>query len=228
MGLWHSYHCMAELFLWARGFWVDEETKEYFIQGHRAARWWVLLSVRLESWLPGYFAPCSFYALSDDRCFCCQLVGSMKMRTRWVISSCVLASLHLIVCLPQTGVLVSNLSDGVSNQWNWALGSSRSDVVQFWTTLLASKSAFPRPYSSPLCSFLLTEGGCIQVYGLAGITLGSIVQSLSTVLSGIIVGFIYGWKLTLVGSSQFIYLFIFLWGSAQLVIVRYRHYAHRR
>ncbi|KAF9510734.1 hypothetical protein BS47DRAFT_45902 [Hydnum rufescens UP504] len=38
-----------------------------------------------------------------------------------------------------------------------------------------------------------------KVYGLAGVTLGSIVQSLSTVTGGIIVGLVYGWKLTLVG-----------------------------
>ncbi|KAF9510493.1 hypothetical protein BS47DRAFT_1373308 [Hydnum rufescens UP504] len=44
--------------------------------------------------------------------------------------------------------------------------------------------------------------GChwfVQVYGLAGVTLGSIVQSLSTVTGGIIVGLVYGWKLTLIG-----------------------------
>jgi len=37
--------------------------------------------------------------------------------------------------------------------------------------------------------------------GLAGITLGAIIQSVTTVLGGAIVGIFYGWKLALVGSG---------------------------
>ncbi len=39
------------------------------------------------------------------------------------------------------------------------------------------------------------------MYGLAGITLGAIVQSGSTVIAGVIVGLVYGWKLALVGVA---------------------------
>jgi len=41
--------------------------------------------------------------------------------------------------------------------------------------------------------------------GLAGVTLGAIIQSVATVLGGMIVGFIFGWKLTLVGIGAFSY-----------------------
>ncbi|KIJ54732.1 hypothetical protein M422DRAFT_200639 [Sphaerobolus stellatus SS14] len=40
-----------------------------------------------------------------------------------------------------------------------------------------------------------------KVNGLAGITLGTIVQSLSTIIGGAIIGLIYGWKIALVGIA---------------------------
>jgi hypothetical protein len=76
----------------------------------------------------------------------------MKMRTRWVIASRVLGASLLIVYLPKTGALVSNLSDGVSDQRNCVMGSSRSDTPHFWTTLLASKGLFLHPSPCPLVS----------------------------------------------------------------------------
>ena len=41
-----------------------------------------------------------------------------------------------------------------------------------------------------------------KVNGLAGITLGTIIQSISTVCIGIIVGVAYGWKLALVAVGE--------------------------
>jgi hypothetical protein len=38
-----------------------------------------------------------------------------------------------------------------------------------------------------------------QIMGLAGTTLGAIVQSIATLTGGLLVGFVYGWKLSLVG-----------------------------
>ncbi|KAF8335499.1 multidrug resistance protein 1 [Cantharellus anzutake] len=38
-----------------------------------------------------------------------------------------------------------------------------------------------------------------KVYGLAGVTLGAIIQSCATLVSGVTVGLIYGWKLALLG-----------------------------
>jgi len=35
--------------------------------------------------------------------------------------------------------------------------------------------------------------------GLAGVTLGAIIQSTATLVGGFIIGFAYGWKLSLVG-----------------------------
>lgn len=40
-----------------------------------------------------------------------------------------------------------------------------------------------------------------KVNGLAGITLGAIVQSISTLVSGMILGLVFGWKLALVGIA---------------------------
>lgn len=39
--------------------------------------------------------------------------------------------------------------------------------------------------------------------GLAGVTLGALVQSVATLLVGLCIGFAYGWKLSLVGLCQF-------------------------
>ena len=44
--------------------------------------------------------------------------------------------------------------------------------------------------------------------GLAGVTLGAIIQSVATILGGIIVGFIFGWKLTLVGIGALSYVHV--------------------
>jgi hypothetical protein len=77
----------------------------------------------------------------------------------------------------------------------------------------------PSSLPLPLYPLVLINGGCAQVYGLAGITLGSIVQSLSTITGGVIVGLIYGWKLTLVGFSQSIFCYVPIsCGLAQLTV----------
>lgn len=41
-----------------------------------------------------------------------------------------------------------------------------------------------------------------KVQGLAGVTLGTIVQSISTIVTGMIIGLIYGPKLAAIGKSN--------------------------
>ena len=41
-----------------------------------------------------------------------------------------------------------------------------------------------------------------KIRGLAGLTLGSIVQAVFTVIGGSIVGLAYGWKLALIGMGE--------------------------
>ena len=48
---------------------------------------------------------------------------------------------------------------------------------------------------------VLSRGGsydCLRTFQAAGIRLGSTIMSLSSLLTGITIAFIYGWKLTLV------------------------------
>lgn len=40
-----------------------------------------------------------------------------------------------------------------------------------------------------------------KISGLAGTTLGTIIQSCATIVSGAIIGLIYGWKLSLIGIA---------------------------
>jgi ABC-type bacteriocin/lantibiotic exporter with double-glycine peptidase domain len=40
-----------------------------------------------------------------------------------------------------------------------------------------------------------------KISGLAGTTLGTIIQSLATIVAGAIIGLIYGWKLSLIGIA---------------------------
>jgi ATP-binding cassette subfamily B (MDR/TAP) protein 1 len=46
-----------------------------------------------------------------------------------------------------------------------------------------------------------------KVQGLAGVTLGTIVQSISTIVTGMIIGLIYGPKLAAIGTSDFTRVF---------------------
>jgi ATP-binding cassette subfamily B (MDR/TAP) protein 1 len=40
-----------------------------------------------------------------------------------------------------------------------------------------------------------------KISGLAGVTLGTILQSLATIVGGAIIGLVYGWKLSLIGIA---------------------------
>ena len=42
-----------------------------------------------------------------------------------------------------------------------------------------------------------------KVNGLAGITLGAIVEAISTVVTGLVIGFVFCWKLALVSLGAF-------------------------
>jgi hypothetical protein len=54
-------------------------------------------------------------------------------------------------------------------------------------------------YSYPL------DGRCLRFplssAGLAGVTLGTIIQSIATIIGGAIIGLVYGWKLSLIGIA---------------------------
>jgi ATP-binding cassette, subfamily B (MDR/TAP), member 1 len=65
-----------------------------------------------------------------------------------------------------------------------------------------------------------------KISGLAGMTLGAIVQAAATVVIGSIVGLIYGWKLALVGIA--IIPFVFVAGYIRLRVVLLKDEANKR
>ena len=111
------------------------------------------------------------------------------------------AKLHILTCSSRYfgGPEKAQLQDDAPSGWYAELDMHSTAPT---LTLLALVAFFDEDKNSTGALTMKLSDNPERIRGLAGLTLGSIVQAVFTVIGGSIVGLAYGWKLALIGIGE--------------------------